>query len=108
MTEDQAARTSWHEYELRRKGKDEEIHEHWSLIRWLAWQEMLLSPNIKPAHKPKTPLTFCRFPWEQPDQDELVEKAREYKVTPEEEVALNKILQDWEAKHAPKKVEDNG
>jgi hypothetical protein len=69
---------------------------------------MLLSPNIKPHQKPKTPVSFCRFPWERPEQDELVEKAREYRVTPEQEDALNKILQEWEASRAPKNVEDNG
>lgn len=89
------------------KGKEEEIHEHWTLVRWLAWQEMLLSPNIKPAHKPKTPQSFCRFPWEQENIKELEEKARQYQVTPEEESALNKILQEWEASKASKTTKEH-
>ena len=56
-------------------------------------------PYIKAHQKPKTAQAFCRFPWERPDQEELAEKAKQYRVTPEEEAALNKILMDWEASH---------
>ena len=61
-----------------------------------------MSPNIKPANKPKTPQAFCRFPWEQTAAEELTEKAKLYKVTPEEVSELNRIMQEWEASKAPK------
>ncbi len=66
----------------------------------MMWQEMLLSPNIKPGHKPKTPQAFCRFPWEQSEAEELAEKAKKYKVTPEEVAELNRIMQEYEASKA--------
>ncbi len=71
----------------------------------MMWQEMLLSPNIKPGSKPRTPQSFCRFPWEQPDAEALAEKAKEYRVTPEQVAELNRIMTEWEAgKAAPKTV----
>lgn len=99
MTELQAARTGMYEYQIRLDGKNEEQQEKWNVARWIAWQGMLMSPYIKAHQKPKTAQAFCRFPWERPDQEELAEKAKQYRVTPEEEAALNKILMDWEASH---------
>lgn len=92
--------TSWHEYQLRLKGYEQKIQERWIFARWAAWQNVLLSPNIKPAHKPKTPQAFCRFPWEQPNEAEMAEKAKQYRITPEEEAALNRILEQYEAAKA--------
>ena len=73
----------------------------------MMWQEMLLSPNIKPAHKPKTPRAFCRFPWEQTEADELTEKAKQYKITPEEEAELNRIMKEYEAQLASETENEN-
>ena len=102
LTEEQAARTGYHEYLLRVKGKDEELQERWALARWMMWQEMLLSPNIKQGHKPRTPQAFCRFPWEQSEAEELAEKAKQYRSTPEEVTELNRIMAEWEASKASK------
>ena len=68
----------------------------------MMWQEMLLSPNIKQGHKPRTPQKFCRFPWEQSEADELKQKAEQYRITPEEEAELNRIMQEFEASRASK------
>ena len=68
----------------------------------MMWQEMLLSPNIKQGHKPRTPQKFCRFPWEQSEAEELEQKAKEYRITPEEEAELNRIMQEFEASKASK------
>ncbi len=73
----------------------------------MMWQEMLLSPNIKPGRKPKTPQAFCRFPWEQTEAEELAEKAKQYRITPEEEAELNRIMKEWEASKASKSATDN-
>ena len=67
------------------------------MARWMAWQNMMLSPNIKPVNKPKTPIAFCRFPWEEPVEDELKRKAEEYRVTEEEIAELNRIFAEVEA-----------
>lgn len=70
----------------------------------MMWQEMLLSPNIKPGNKPRTPQSFCRFPWEQPDAEALAEKAKAFRITPEEEAELNRIMTEWEASKAAQKT----
>lgn len=64
----------------------------------MAWQNLLLSPNIKPANKPKTPQAFYRFAWEQPTEDELRKKVQEYTVTPQEIEGLNRIFAEIERK----------
>lgn len=69
----------------------------------MAWQNLLLSPNIKPGRKPRSVQAFCRFPWEQSDADELAQKARDYRITPAEEAELNRMLHEWEAAQAAKK-----
>ena len=73
----------------------------------MMWQEMMLSPNIKPAHKPKTPQAFCRFPWEQSADEELAEKAKAYRITPEEEAELNRIMAEYEAAQASQKEHED-
>lgn len=67
------------------------------VARWMVWQIMRLSPYIKPVDKPNSPKSFWPFPWEQPDDDELKRKAEMYRITPEEEAELNRILMEWEA-----------
>lgn len=96
MTERQAALTGWREYDLRRRGLEEAAREEWERIRWMAWQNVLLSPNIKSANKPRTPRAFWRFPWEEPEDEELRRKAADYRVSPEEEAELNRIFKELE------------
>lgn len=84
-----------------------ESQERWALARWMMWQEMLLSPHIKPANKPKTPQFFCRFPWEQPEAEELAEKAKQFRITPEQEAELNRIMKEFEASQAQKPEQTN-
>lgn len=93
---------------MRLQGKDEDAKERWTIARWMMWQEMLLSPNIKAFNKPKTPQAFCRFPWEESTEEELKRKVEEYRITPEQEAELNRIMQEWEAsKEAPQPDTDN-
>lgn len=96
MTERQAALTGWREYELRRKGHEEAAREEWERIRWKAWRDILLSPHIKRLDKPRSPKAFLRFPWEEPEDDELRRKAEDYRVSPEEEAELNRIFNELE------------
>ena len=76
MTEEQAARTSWREYDLRRRGLEKAQQEEWE---------------------------FLRFPWEEPESEELKRKAEEYRVSPEEAAELNRIFQEIEAAKVAKK-----
>lgn len=96
MTERQAALTGWREYELRRKGLEQARREKWERIRWAAWQNVLLSPNIKGPSKPRTPRAFWRFPWEEPADEELRRKAADYRVSPEEAEELDRIFRELE------------
>lgn len=98
MTEEQAARTGFREFLLRRKGKEEEQRERWTIARWMCWQDVLLSPNIKQGSKPRTPTAFCRFPWEQGEAEEMEEKAKAFRITPEQEAELNRIMADFDAR----------
>ena len=77
------------------------------MVRWMMWQEVLLSPNIKRHDKPKTPQAFCRFPWEESEEVEMAEKAKQYRITPEEEAELNKIFKEFEARQASKTTTEN-
>lgn len=92
MTEEQAARTSWHEYQVRLKGWDEQMRSKWTLARWQCYQVIHWDPMLKNAARPKKPTDICKFPWEQETPEELQRKAEEYKITPEQEAELNKII----------------
>lgn len=97
MTEREAALTSYPEYLLRLNGKIEKDREKWELARWICWQQMLLSPNIKPGHKPNTAKGYCTFPWERETAEELKQKAAECRITPEQEAELNEIIKILDA-----------
>jgi len=96
LSEHEAALTSWTEFTLRLKGHEKETQRKWELARWMAWQTMLLSPNIKPGNKPKTPHAFCPFPWEELDNEALKKKADQCKVTEDEKNELNRIFAEIE------------
>lgn len=107
MTERQAALTSWHEYTLRVKGAEQEAQERWNVARWICWQNMLLSPYVKKHNKPSSPQGYCRFPWEQSSDEELAQKAREFRITDEETAELNRIIKEWEAGKKPAQNTNN-
>lgn len=98
MTQAQAARTSFTEFLLRRRGAEEAEHERWEIARWSAWHAYNLSPFLKPANRPKTPQDIVTFPWE----DGAAKNRREKKVTRKmaritdaERDALNAIMKDF-------------
>ena len=66
MTQAQAARTSLTEVRLLVEGRNRENQEQLEIARWLAWRELKLSPNIKPASKPASARAWFAFPWEEP------------------------------------------
>lgn len=106
MTEEQAARTGFREFMLRKKGKEEEQRERWTIARWMCWQEVLLSPNIKQGSKPKTPQAFCRFPWERSEKEEVLEKAKTFRMTPEQAAELNRIMAEVNEKRSLNNEQD--
>lgn len=92
MTEEQAARTSWHEYQVRLKGKEKELEREGELRRWQAFHIIRWYPMMKANVRPKKPQDLCQFPWEQESPEELKRKAEQYKISPEEEAELNEII----------------
>ena len=96
MTERQAGLATAREiYELMRAWSERE-RGAWERTRWLAWQMMLLSPNIKPANKPHSVQEFMRLPWETaPAVTVTAEKAR---VTEREKAVLNAIFDELHAR----------
>lgn len=82
-------------YELMRAWGERE-RGAWERTRWMAWQMMLLSPNIKPANKPRTVQDFMRLPWEKAEPTTVTaERAR---VTEAERAALNAIFDELHAR----------
>ena len=101
MTERQAGLATAREiYELMRAWSERE-RGAWERTRWLAWQMMLLSPNIQPGKKPRTVQDFMRLPWEKKPVEMSAEKAREKaRVTDEEKAILNAIFDEIHARGA--------
>lgn len=91
-TEREAGLTTTREYLLLRKGADEAARERWEIARWQAWQRMLLSPDIKPHNKPNNPKAFMRFPWEEPEAEEVLRMAKGSRVSEDEAKELNRIF----------------
>ena len=77
----------------------EEMHQNWEIARWMAWQQVLLSPDIKPAQKPHTPKAFMTFPWEKPDAGEIERMKEDSVVTESEAIELTKIFADYHLKN---------
>ena len=90
MTEREAALTTARQIQELMRAWNEGQHREWERTRWMAWQQMLLSPNIKQADKPRTAQAFMRFPWEQPEEIDM-ERIR---VSEEEAAKLNAIFDE--------------
>lgn len=54
-------------YQSAAKGLDLQERTEWERTRWLAFENMLLSPFIKAYDKPKNVVQYYRFPWERED-----------------------------------------
>ena len=92
MDQAQAARTSFIELRHLVEAKNREIQERWELARWMCWHAMMLSPDIKPYNKKKTPHAFFPFPWEEPEKETTPEVCH---ISEETEAALNDIVKDY-------------
>ena len=93
-TEREAALTGYHEYLRLREGKERELQEQYEVARWICFNMMKLSPNIKDINKPQTLRSYARFPWERPTVDEAEEMKAKCGVSQEEAEALNKIFDE--------------
>lgn len=93
-TEREAALTGYHEYVRLREGKERELQEQYEIARWVCFNIMALSPNIKPYNKPKTLQAYARFPWERMTVEEAEEAKAKCGVTDEEAAKLNQIFDE--------------
>lgn len=93
MTREQAGWTSYEEYTMRRKGKDEEQKERWEIARWQMFIEMQMHPYIKSHQKAKTPQSWIAFPWDKENERSIPEDAG--KVTQEEKDAFKNLYEKY-------------
>lgn len=99
-TEREAALTGYHEYVRLREGKERELQERYEIARWVCFNMMQLSPNIKAFNKPKTVQAYARFPWERPTVEEAEEMKKKCKVSEEEAEILNKMFDEIHKRNA--------
>lgn len=69
MSVREAAMTSLREYELRVEGHTKKEQEEWEKLRWQAFMNYAIAPNLK--HRPHSPQEMLRFPWEKPEVHEV-------------------------------------
>lgn len=53
---------SLREYELRMEGHNKKQQEEWEQLRWQAFMNWTIAPNLK--RRPHSPQELMRFPWE--------------------------------------------
>lgn len=99
-TEREAALTGFHEYVRLREGKERELQERYEVARWVCYNMMQLSPNIKPYNKPKSVEAYARFPWERPTVDEAEAMKGKCGVSEAEAEILNKIFDEIHKRNA--------
>ena len=75
------------------KGKEDDWRERMELARWICFHVYAQNPYIKPP-RAQTPVSYCRFPWEEVTEDEAKEAARRCTVTEEEAAKLNEIFEN--------------
>lgn len=70
MTQRQAALTSVGEYLQRREAFERSQQSEWEKCRWVAWS--IINPFLG-KNKPKNPLQWVRFPWEEKSYTPMAE-----------------------------------
>ena len=91
MTQRQAAWTSVGEYQQRREAFEKEHQLEWERCRWVAWS--IINPFLG-KNKPRTPLQWVRFPWEEKPHTPMVE------INEFQNNALDEIFKDFKSKKA--------
>ena len=80
----EAAQTSYAEYMLLVEGRNEAEKGDWEKMRWMAYMQWAISPNLK--RRPRRPQDVVRFPWEKGNNAPEVKD-----VEPLTEVEIQKI-----------------
>ena len=91
-TEREAGLTSYHEYQMLVKGREDEWKERMEVARWICYHIYAQNPYIKPP-RAMSQQAYCRFPWEEVTKEEAEEAARRCIVTDEEAEKLNQIFE---------------
>ena len=88
----EAAQTSYAEYMLLVEGRNEAEKGDWEKMRWMAYMQWAISPNLK--RRPRTPQDVVRFPWE-----ENKVEAHDYEPLTEAEIDKISKIFNIERKH---------
>lgn len=92
MSQRQAALTSVGEYLQRREAYERQQQLEWERCRWMAYS--IFSPFLG-KNKPRTPMQWVKFPWEQKMQTAQMVTINESQIK-----ALNDIFIDFKRKKA--------
>lgn len=90
MTREQAGWTSYEEFAMRKKGKDEEVKERWEIARWQMFIAHTMHPYIKPEKKARTPQKFAPFGWDEEYERPIPENAGV--ITEQEQKVLTELF----------------
>lgn len=85
LSEREAAMVTMKEYIIRREEYNNRNYQEWDRVRWLAFMNIQLSPDLKKSDKPKRPTDLFKLPT---DKEEVRESV---KVTNEDIENLEKI-----------------
>jgi hypothetical protein len=89
----EAAQTSYAEYMLLVEGRNEAEKGDWEKVRWMAYMQWAISPNLK--RRPRTPQDVIRFPWE----ENKAAEAQNYEPLTEAEIERISKIFNIERKH---------
>lgn len=87
MSQRQAALTSVGEYLQRREGYDKQQQLEWEKCRWMAFS--IFSPFLG-KNRPRTPMQWVKFPWEQQKTAPMVT------INESQIMTLNDIFKDFQ------------
>ena len=80
-----------HEYRLLMDGFEKKRRIFWEVARWEQFNQVRLSPNIKPFDKPQDLYAFQPFPWDPERPQIMPEQAH---TTEDERAAFAAVIAD--------------
>jgi len=96
MSVQQAAKTSFPEFLLKKRGWEREQNRRWEMVRYMVFHQYSLSPFIKANAKPRRPSDLFKLPG---DIDETANiTVEDCAMTAEMTAALNAIMMDFRNK----------
>lgn len=85
MSERDARMVTYKEYLFMLKAKEKEYFDRWEVIRWLGWNERILTPELK--HPPRRPQDLFLLPHEKQKTGQIIE-ITEYEISELKRIGL--------------------